>query len=118
MKRAVVTIAIAASAVAAVSADNWPQWRGPMLNGASSEKNLPTRWTPGDNIAWKLAVPSRSGATPIVWNNHIFLNVALQDAAGERPGAWTDRPGPCSGRSRLAAAITASASRTCPRRRR
>ena len=83
MKRAVVTIAIAGSAVAAVSADNWPQWRGPMLNGASSEKNLPTRWTPGDNIAWKLAVPSRSGATPIVWDNHIFLNVALQDAAGE-----------------------------------
>ena len=47
MKRAVVTIAIAGSAVAAVSADNWPQWRGPTLNGASSEKNLPTRWTPG-----------------------------------------------------------------------
>ena len=28
-----------------------------------------------DNVTWKLAVPERSGATPIVWGDHIFLNV-------------------------------------------
>jgi outer membrane protein assembly factor BamB len=28
-------------------------------------------------------MPSRSGATPIIWNNRIFLNVALFDATGD-----------------------------------
>lgn len=83
MKRVLVSAAIAVSAVAAVSAENWPQWRGPSLNGVSAEKNLAVKWSATENIAWKLAVPSRSGATPIIWNNHIFLNVALQDATGD-----------------------------------
>ena len=83
MKRALVTASIALGAVAAVSADNWPQWRGPALNGVSAEKNLPVKWSPTEGITWKLPVPSRSGATPIVWADRIFLNVALQDATGD-----------------------------------
>jgi outer membrane protein assembly factor BamB len=60
-------------------ADNWPQWRGPNLNGFSNEKSLPSRWSSEDNIAWKLALPSWSGSTPIVWRDLIFLNVADGD---------------------------------------
>jgi len=56
--------------------ENWPQWRGPTLNGVSSEKNLPLRWTTEENVSWKLAMPGWSGATPIIWNDRIFLNVA------------------------------------------
>ena len=58
-----------------LSAEHWPQWRGPMLNGESSEKNLPVRWSTTENVTWKLAMPERSGATPIVWGDHVFLNV-------------------------------------------
>ncbi len=83
MRRVAISAVMAMSMVTALSAENWPQWRGPSLNGVSSEKNLPVRWSATENIAWKLAVPSRSGATPIIWNNHVFLNVALQDASGE-----------------------------------
>ena len=61
-------------------ADNWPQWRGPFLNGVSSEKNLPVKWTGEDNIAWKLAMPAWSGSTPVIWRDRIFLNVADGDA--------------------------------------
>lgn len=57
-------------------AENWPQWRGPSLNGISSEQNLPVRWSTTGNVAWKLAMPSKTGATPIIWGNRIFLNVA------------------------------------------
>ena len=57
-------------------AENWPQWRGPTLNGVSSEKNLPLRWSTDENVSWKLAMPGWSGATPIIWNERIFLNVA------------------------------------------
>ena len=64
---------------AAANAQNWPQWRGPNLNGLSNEKNLPSRWTTDENIVWKLAMPSWSGSTPIIWRDLIFLNVAEGD---------------------------------------
>jgi outer membrane protein assembly factor BamB len=64
---------------AAAPAENWPQWRGPGLNGVSGEKDLPVRWSTTENVAWKLAMPSKSGATPIIWGENIFLNVADGD---------------------------------------
>lgn len=63
----------------AIHAENWPQWRGPNLNGWSAEKNLPVRWSADENIVWKLALPGWSGSTPIVWRNLVFLNVADGD---------------------------------------
>ena len=30
-------------------------------------------------VTWKLAMPSWSGSTPIIWGDHIFLNVAEGD---------------------------------------
>ena len=56
--------------------DNWPQWRGPQLNGTSSETNLPIRWSKSEGAAWTLPLPAWSGSTPIVWADRIFLNVA------------------------------------------
>ena len=74
-----------ATAAATLSADNWPQWRGPLATGASTEKGLPEKWSTatGDNIAWKVPMPSRSGATPIIWNDMVFLNVAAQPDSGD-----------------------------------
>jgi outer membrane protein assembly factor BamB len=83
MTRALTTLALATMAVVTLSADNWPQWRGPELNGVSKETGLPVKWTTTENIAWKLPMPARSGATPIIWNNTIFLNVALLDGEGD-----------------------------------
>ena len=60
----------------AAQADNWPQWRGPAMNGISTEKNLPVNWSPTENVTWKLETSAWSGATPIIWNDHIFLNMA------------------------------------------
>jgi len=68
----IVLIVLAASHGAA---EHWPQWRGPSLNGLSGEKNLPTKWSTTENITWKLKAPEWSGATPIVWGDHVFLNV-------------------------------------------
>jgi outer membrane protein assembly factor BamB len=60
-------------------ADNWPQWRGPTMNGISSETHLPVKWTTEENIAWKLPLPGRSGSTPIIWKDLIFLQVTDGD---------------------------------------
>jgi outer membrane protein assembly factor BamB len=76
MRTFIALICIVLNGVAVVWADNWPQWRGPSLNGISTETNLPVRWTTTENIAWKLATPSLTGSTPIVWGDRIFLNVA------------------------------------------
>ena len=76
MKNRLLLTALAlVAAVAPAVAEHWPQWRGPLLNGTSGEKNLPVRWSTTDNIAWKLAMPERSGSTPTVWGEHLFLNV-------------------------------------------
>src|SRR5215468_1495773 len=69
--------------VLCANAENWPQWRGPDLNGVSNETNLPVKWGPEENIAWKLAMPAFSGSTPAIWGNRIFLNVALSADNGE-----------------------------------
>jgi outer membrane protein assembly factor BamB len=81
--RFALTFTMSLLSVCTLSAENWPQWRGPQLNGVSGEKGLAVKWTPDENIAWKLPMPSRTGATPIIWNNHIFLNVALQEKEGD-----------------------------------
>ena len=61
------------------SAPNWPHWRGPLHNSVSDEKNVPSRWSPTENVHWKLALPGRSGSTPIVWGDRIFVNVTDRD---------------------------------------
>lgn len=74
--RLVFASAILVSVHATLDAENWPQWRGPDANGISREKNLPLKWTPAENVTWKLAMPAWTGATPIIWGEQIFLNVA------------------------------------------
>jgi outer membrane protein assembly factor BamB len=62
-----------------VQAENWPQWRGPSLNGVSSEKNLPVKWTTEENVVWKVPMTGVSGSTPIIWRDRIFLNASDGD---------------------------------------
>jgi outer membrane protein assembly factor BamB len=68
-----------AQLVVPANAADWPQWRGPELRGTSPEKSLPVKWSLTEGIAWKLAMPTGSGATPIVSGDRIYLNVADGD---------------------------------------
>ena len=47
--------------------------RGPTNDCLCKEKNLPTKWSATENIAWKLPLPGEAGSTPIVWGERIFL---------------------------------------------
>lgn len=60
-------------------AENWPQWRGPNLDGTSGEISLPVSWSKTENVEWRVEMPLRSGSTPILWGERIFLNVAEGD---------------------------------------
>ena len=60
---------------AAADAENWPGWRGPRNDGSSLEKGIPIRWNGPErqNIAWKVEIPGRGHASPVVWEDRIFL---------------------------------------------
>ncbi len=62
-------------------AENWPAWRGPRGDGTSLEKNVPVTWSGTKNVVWKTAVPGKGHASPIVWEDRIFLVTALKDKA-------------------------------------
>jgi outer membrane protein assembly factor BamB len=78
-ERVLGTLIVFLLSLSIANAENWPQWRGPSLNGLSNEKNLPVKWTTEENVVWKVALPGFSGSTPIVWRDRIFLNVADGD---------------------------------------
>jgi outer membrane protein assembly factor BamB len=64
-------------ATATLSAENWPQWRGPGSQGISTEANVPTEWSSTKNVAWKTELPS-GHSSPIVWNDRIFVTAAIE----------------------------------------
>src|SRR5688572_26949867 len=78
-KTLLVLIFVVCAATLGSSTDNWPHWRGPLHNGVSDETNVPLKWSTTANVHWKLALPGRSGSTPIVWSDRIFVNVTERD---------------------------------------
>ena len=57
---------------------NWPQWRGPRANGVAPYGNPPVEWSESKNIKWKIEIPGEGHATPIVWNDLIFVLSAVE----------------------------------------
>jgi outer membrane protein assembly factor BamB len=53
--------------------EDWPQWRGPRGDGISRETNVPTTWSKTQNVLWRVPLPGPAGATPVVWDDRIFL---------------------------------------------
>jgi len=60
--------------VGSVNAENWPHWRGPNFNGSSSEEQLPDSFSKTENVKWVLDLPGPSAATPIIWDDHVFVS--------------------------------------------
>lgn len=58
-------------------AADWPAWRGPLGTGVSEETDLPVRWSPTENVRWRVALPERGNSTPIVWKDRVFLTQAV-----------------------------------------
>lgn len=57
---------------------NWHHWRGPFANGIAVYANPPTTWSEDENIRWKVPIPGLGHATPIVWEDRIFIQTAIQ----------------------------------------
>ena len=74
----------------ALHGENWPQWRGPRLDGTSADPAPPTQWTATENVIWKTALPGEGHASPIVWNDRIFT-VCADEKTNERLLICLDR---------------------------
>lgn len=57
---------------------NWHQWRGPSGGGVAGHGDPPVHWDSHTNIKWKVPIPGEGSATPIVWQQRIFLVTAIK----------------------------------------
>lgn len=70
----------------------WGSWRGPYQNGSAAPTALPPRrWSDGCAGSWKLELPGTGSATPIVWEDRIFVVSAQQT---ERTAEHVPQPHP------------------------
>ena len=56
--------------------DDWRRWRGPLGNGIVEGQTPPTRWSDTENVVWKVKIPGRGHASPIIVGDRIFLTTA------------------------------------------
>jgi outer membrane protein assembly factor BamB len=82
---------VALSFVPSLRAENWPQWRGPRMDGTSLDQGFPTAIT-DKSIVWKIELPGDGHASPIVWNDRVFV-VASEAEHEERLLMCLDRVG-------------------------
>jgi outer membrane protein assembly factor BamB len=70
---------LALTVASPASAENWPCWRGPRLDGTSRETNVPIHWSASSNVVWKAELPGSGHASPIVWGDRVFTVSALPE---------------------------------------
>ena len=55
----------------------WPQWRGPQMNGVAPHARPPVEWSETKNVRWKVAIPGKGSATPVVWGDRLYVLTAV-----------------------------------------
>ncbi|HMJ90349.1 MAG TPA: PQQ-binding-like beta-propeller repeat protein, partial [Candidatus Acidoferrum sp.] len=85
MNKARFTLSIAVAFIALTlplvgAPGNWPQFRGPDASGNDASAPAPIRWDgeSGENIRWRTAIPGLAHASPIVWNDRVYVLTAVR----------------------------------------
>ena len=73
LRRILMTVCVTIAMCVTAQAEDWPAFRGPRGNGVSVEGNVPVRWGPEQNIAWKAPLPGPGFGSPIVSNGRVFV---------------------------------------------
>jgi outer membrane protein assembly factor BamB len=93
MKKLAYLLTLIPLLAAVVSADDWPQFRGPNTQGRSNEARVPLKWSATENIAWKAALPGDSWSSPIVWGDTVFVTTAADGGTSCRVLALNRKTG-------------------------
>jgi outer membrane protein assembly factor BamB len=56
---------------------DWPTWRGPRATGTQPEGSPPVEWSEATHVRWKVPLPGAGLASPIVWQDRVFLLTAI-----------------------------------------
>ena len=87
----VVAVLLTTTASAQEKSAAWAQFRGPGGLGVSREKNLPTTWSPSENIAWKVDLPGPGTSSPIIFGERIYLTCYTgYNLPGQNAGSQED----------------------------
>ena len=62
-----------------VFGQDWPQFRGPGGQGISQAKDVPTKWSASENVAWKKEMPGQGWSSPVLSGGKIYLTAAIAE---------------------------------------
>jgi outer membrane protein assembly factor BamB len=98
--RRLLMLVLAVTTTAVLTADEWPQFRGPSAGVAPDDPALPDTWSATQNVMWKVPVPGLGWSSPVVWGDHIFVTTVVNSTAQDPPkpgfylGDWAASPAP------------------------
>ncbi len=90
---ALLAVAAAFAANTRSKPDDWAHWRGPEGTGVA-RGDAPLKWSPTENVAWKIAIPGKGHSSPVVWGDKIFLTTAVPIGPIPAEGAAPPPPPP------------------------
>lgn len=70
---------LASLTVVTLTANEWPQFRGPRGDGHAASTALPLSWGENRNVAWKTAIHGRGWSSPVILGDQIWLTTATSD---------------------------------------
>ena len=59
--------------------ETWPSWRGPRGDGSSPDKVVPLDWDVERDTVWRIPLPGKGHASPVVWEDHVFVVTAVEN---------------------------------------
>jgi outer membrane protein assembly factor BamB len=68
------------------SAGFWPEWRGPLHSGVAPAGDPPVTWSESSNVRWKVALSGLGSATPVIWDDRLFVLTAVPTGERSRSG--------------------------------
>jgi outer membrane protein assembly factor BamB len=71
-----VLVPVMGLSASALSAHDWPEFRGATGQGNSPAKDVPIRWSATENVAWKTVIPGGGWSSPVLVNDRLYLTTA------------------------------------------
>ena len=68
------SIVLSAVLTAGLSAQDWPNWRGPNYDGSADARQLPADFGPDKHVRWSADLPGPAAGTPIIIGDRIFTS--------------------------------------------
>ena len=83
MRYIVICLALV-SAATLVSAEDWPQFRGPGGEGHAAAQGTPLSWSETTNVSWKTPIAGLGWSSPVIQGKQIWLTTAVDEGRSLR----------------------------------